>query len=309
MLKGSNNQLYININHLQNNLLILELKKIFCIKIINVNYQEQYISYFSDYTIKYFYMVLIEYIEKNKTFFDNIMVNVLNNLDNNIQDIEHYPNKLELVLLYNHIQVCNNNFNINYFVPFLKNQTDILTDKMYDIKLKYYEYVIHAVHYNWVLQNLTFSDMFYISKYIANISMLKHLMIFQKLDLKFTKFEICCISCNSIDLLEICKIKKQYYKNDLVNYNYNQIKLLLRRENPLYYGMMVNKELQLVNELIYVRNPITNKPIRIDGFIYSRMMRVIFKTSCNNDVYMSDYLSILTHIDKKQNILRKKFFT
>jgi hypothetical protein len=309
MLKSSNNQLCIDINHLQNNLLILELKKMYCIKIINVNYQEEYVSYFSDYTIKYFYIVLTDYLEKNKTSFDNITINVLNTLDNNIQNIEHYPYKLELILLYNYIQICNNNSNIDYFVSFLKTQNDMLKDNMYNVKLKYYEYVIYAIHYNWVLHNLTFSDVFYISKYIVNVSMLKMLMTFKNLDLKFTKFEICCISCNSIDLLNICEIKKQYYKNDLVNYNYNQIKSLLRRENPLYYGMMINKELQLVNELIYVNNPITNKRICIGGNVYPRMMRVIFKASCNNEFFMTNYISILKHIDIKQNALRKKFFT
>ena len=95
----------------------------------------------------------------------------------------------------------------------------------------------------------------------------------------------------------------------MVNYNYNQIKLLLRRENPLYYGMMINKELELVNRLIHVRNPITNKRIHIDGVVYKKMMRIIFKTCYNNAFYLDDYISILKNVDKKQNALRKKFFT
>jgi len=312
MLKGSNTQLNLYVNHLQNNLLILELKKMFCIKFININYQKQYISYFSDYTIKHFYFVLIEYLENNKmcienSTIDNIIFNVLNTIDNNIQNIELYPNKLELLLLYNYIQICKNNFNVNYFVPFFKTHSNILKDVMYNAKMNYYEYVTYAIHYNWLFQNLTFGDIFYISKYIANISMLKNLIIFQKLDLTFTKFELCCVSCSSIDLLEICKIKKQYYNNDLVNYNYNQIKLLLRRENPLYYGMMINKELELVNEIIHVINPITNKRIRIHGIVYKKMMHIIFKTCYKND--FKDYISILKYIDKRQTALRKKFFT
>ena len=314
MLKSSNTQLHLNINCLQNNLLIYELKKIFCIKITNVNYQVQYISYFSDYIIDYFYMVLIEYFEKKTIYIqnytiDNITNNILNNIGKNIQTIKDYPNKLELVLLYNYIQICKNNFNINYFVPFLKTQKNILNDNMYNVKLNYYEYVIYAIHYNWLFQNLTFGDIFYISKYIVNLTMLKNLMAFERLDLTFTKFELCCVSCSSLDILEICKFKKYYYKNDLVNYNYNQIKLLLRRENPLYYGMMINKELELVNRLIHVRNPITNKRIHIDGVVYKKMMRIIFKTCYNNAFYLDDYISILKNVDKKQNALRKKFFT
>ena len=208
MLKSSNTQLHLNINCLQNNLLIYELKKIFCIKITNVNYQVQYISYFSDYIIDYFYMVLIEYFEKKTIYIqnytiDNITNNILNNIGKNIQTIKDYPNKLELVLLYNYIQICKNNFNINYFVPFLKSQKNIPNDNMYNVKLTYYEYVIYAIHYNWVFQNLTFGDVFYISKYIVDLTMLKNLMAFERLDLTFTKFELCCVSCSSLYILEI----------------------------------------------------------------------------------------------------------
>jgi hypothetical protein len=226
---------------------------------------------------------------------------------NNYCNIKFYPNKLELCGLYNFLQIeiVQNKYETEYFINFLKS---VKYDKYEDVKMRYYNSIIDSYHTD--IYSVPFDSMFKMSSDVTSIAMIKKLIGYKALDLSKARLNLCCLSCNEEAIFEICHIKRSLYNDELISHNYTQFKDLLRRENPYYYTFTTNRETFLINEMIYVKNPITNRRMRVNGGLYKRMIGTLSDVNTNENCEGEYYANkILRHVTRKQNYLRTKFFT
>lgn len=242
-------------------------------------------------------------------FTDNTFINNLFNkifyfyVTNNYKDLCIYPNKFELCALYNFLQIevfCIYD-NFNYWFDFLES----FTNKYRDVKIKYYNSVLDSIH-NGIILN--FDQMYTISKYTSSIYIIKKIMGYKILDLSNSNLHLCCITCNYDNLIEICDFKHHFYKDDLVSHNYNQLKSFLYKENIDYYNILISREKTLVNNRIYIKNPITNRRLRLNGSVYKQLM-TFFTDIDDWECFFKYYIKILKYITKRQKMLIKRYFS
>jgi hypothetical protein len=281
---------------------------------------QKYILYFSDiHPIP----VGFEYLTGNYII-NNVFSRVLHFYTlNNFTNLEKYPNKYELFVLYVflHIDLYQYTQNVPYMLTFLENCSGgsgcshnheiQVSDPFYDIKMIYYRHVLNGIHLNTISSHIDLKRMLYISKYITNLSILMRIMTFVQLDLQYTEFDIGCEQCNIMDLFEICFIKMTNQEDLIVSENYRRIKDLLKRKYQFYYRMIIDRETYLINNYIYVKNPKTNKRISINGKTYRRMMKQIYHCTHNNEniKLCKSYNNIIKYVINRQTYLRKKIFS
>lgn len=222
-------------------------------------------------------------------------------VNNNYSNIRKYPNKFELYALYNFLQieVYQNKMEFAHLFNFLESIAN--TSRYYNIRLKYYSSILDTLHTN--LFTVTFDQMFTISSIVISIPIFKKLFGIRILNLSKSKLHLCCLDCNEETLREICHFKLSYQKDDLVSYNYIEFKQLLKRENPYYFAYLENTENYHLNKMIYVKNPSTNKRMRVNGNLYKSFINYI---SSDNTYY---YAKIIKNIAKRREYLRTKIFT
>lgn len=218
----------------------------------------------------------------------------------NYSHISSYPNKLELCALYNFLQIeiFQNKNDFGYWLEFLES----INQKVYsDIIFKYYSSTLDIYHTaNSV--GITFDQMCKMSPIVISAPIFKKIVGYKVLDLSRSKLNLCCVGCTEHNLYEICQIKFSLYKDDLIAYNYLQFKDLLKRESDYYYTVLSNRETYLVNDMIYVKNPVTNRRMRINGGIYKRLIRSLE----SDNKY---YTNILRYVYKQQMLLKERYFT
>ena len=100
-------------------------------------------------------------------------------------------------------------------------------------------------------------------------------------------------------------MKCVYWDDDLISHNYMEIKKMLYTQYLEYYNILINKETYLINDKIYVKNPMTNRRMRINGSLYKKTMITLSKSTRNNKKI---YFDITNFITNKQNYLRKRIF-
>lgn len=220
---------------------------------------------------------------------------------NNYCNIRKYPNKFELYALYNFLQieVYQNKAGFAHLFNFLESIAN--TTRYYNIRLKYYSSILDTLHTNPF--TVTFEQMFTISSIVISVPIFKKLFGIRILNLSKSKLHLCCLDCNEETLREICEFKLSYQKDDLVSYNYIEFKQLLKRENPYYFAYLENSENYHLNEMIYVKNPSTNKRMRVNGNLYKSFIKCI---SVDNTYY---YAKMVKNIAKRREYLRTKIFT
>jgi len=220
---------------------------------------------------------------------------------NNYCNIRKYPNKFELYALYNFLQieVYQNKMGFAHLFNFLESIAN--TTRYYNIRLKYYSSILDTLHTNPF--TVTFDQMFTISSIVISVPIFKKLFGIRVLDLSKSKLHLCCLDCNEETLREICEFKLSYQKDDLVSYNYLEFKQLLKRENPYYFAYLENSENYHLNEMIYVKNPSTNKRMRVNGNLFKSFIKCI---SVDNTYY---YAKMVKNIAKRREYLRTKIFT
>lgn len=251
----------------------------------------------------------------------NHMINIIFNrvlvfyARNNFNHLRHYQNKYELFVLYIllHIDLYQYTQNIKYTLDFLQDLSTNLDrhrDPFYEIKIVYYRYILHGLHYNCISQTIDAHSIAYICKYVTNLSVLSKTFQYCNLDLTNTEFDTGCEQCNIVDLFDICFVRMSKPDDVVVCANYSGIKAFLKRTNVFYYNMLNTRELYLVNSFIYVTNPKTNRRIAINGTTYKRMIRTMYRSAfTKRDMTMyKHYDDIITYISRKQTYLRKKIF-
>ena len=323
ILKNTNVTLKEKITNLQNDILSLHLRYIMKFNSNYVNHMyniieknvfdkiAKYNTYFKMHKLKFVNYQLKEFIFnfKNLYHFD---IAILNNgiLDNAFNKILYYyidnkgilgtyPDKLELLTMYIFLEMYSIS-NWEYLYNFLKNMgsTHPINDRMYDKRLSVYTDIITTQH---IPRFLNVNDIHYISKYVVTVSSLLKVIRFIPLDLSCAKFEVCCATCIN-DLYLLTNVKKENYTNVIVNYNYAQIKNLFKKHYIHYYNEMNYNESFILNDLIYIKNPITNKRVRINGALYKKMMRSMYNNNKKN------YYIIMNNINKQKVFLYQKYF-
>jgi hypothetical protein len=325
-IMSSCRKLYNNIKNYEVYIFHNELKKInkpYNIK--NIKTLDHFFYNFLNYNIiTHFYKFKKRYYRKGKRellrnfiLYEEIPINItdntfINNLFNRVfyfyiknnNNLKYYPNKFELCVLYNFLQIeifCIYD-NFNYWFDFLES----FDNKYRDIKIKYYNSILDSIH-NGII--ITFDQMHTISKYTTSIYIIKKIMGYKLLDLTHSYLNFCCFTCNEDNLIEICDFKRRFYKDHLVSHNYNELKNFLYKENRDFYNILINRETTLVNNQIYFKNPITNKRVRLNSNVYKQLMTFFTENDNDYKAFFEYYIRILNYITRRELILRRRYFS
>lgn len=314
-LQRTNKIMYKNVLSLQNIIMIKELKQFHYetkdVNILKSNAYRHLVYYLDSTYLKDIKRTNCDFkFLKNKalaSIFNKIYAYYIKDLQiNGIfikgADLEKYPNKLEIVILYNFINMeCFANlYNIDYcfkFVNDLYTKKEIIHESFYDLKLKYYNYILDVDRYHSNYIKLSFNQLYQMLPYLTSIAILKKLFGFKVIDLTYTKLFLCCETCVIDNLHYIARLKMNMYKDDLLCYNYSEILNFLKRENTSYYNILLEYERILVKPHIYIRNPKTNRNTRINGITFKKL---------KND--LDEYIYLDKIVNNKRNALIKKFF-
>jgi len=217
--------------------------------------------------------------------------------------IKEYPYLFDLFIFNIYLSIDNllhNDYVINFLILSAPKKC-IYDDIFYNVKIKYYCDIISHKHNKCI--KIEYDILVDISRYITSLCILREIFTHKQIDFKYTKLYQCCHYCAFRNLQIICNIKKMYYDDALISKNYNNLKGFLKRKNIYYYNHLLNEETMLVNDVIYIKNPINNRRMRINGGIYKKKMLEIYKLDYNI------YNDINNYIKNKQLHLKKKFFT
>lgn len=241
----------------------------------------------------------------NKKLFRNDILNnmILNTYNNNYK---FYGSVLNLIVINCFINIVYfpTNIRIEAGFNFLKNfNTPSLFSKFRDIILNYYIYILNSIHNGKNIHD-TFRIIYDISPHIINIYSLKKIFSYKVLDLSNTELLFCCNlnQCVVNNIYSICDTKQAYYKDDLISHNYNEIKAFLYNNCIEYYNILIYRENYLLNEKIFIKNPITNRRMRVNG---KRWIHLICTLKKKNK---SLYNEIIIDVLNQQDILRNKIF-
>jgi hypothetical protein len=250
------------------------------------------------------------YSKKLTIISDNYFINNLYKkimiycLKNNC-NIKGYPYLFDLFIFYMLLNVDNyNNIYNSYTIHFLNLSTPkryIYNDIFYDLKIKFYSYINSYIHNRLII--VDYDILIDISKYLTNICIIRRIFTYKKIDFSSTKLYHCCHYCAFKNLKEICNIKRLNYKDTCISENYNNLKRFLYIKNRHYYNYLLNREKIVVNDIIYVKNPITNKRMRINGTLYKKKMLEFYSL----DYHI--YKSMDNYINDKRCFFIKKYFS
>ncbi len=314
IIKCCNKKLKSIISSLENNIVIHHLNLYYENEIVNDSYNKIYRiknnNLYSFYNlirmnINNYYNQKLTIISEND-YINFLYKKITMYCLKNKCDITGYPYLFDLFVFYMLINIdvyVNNNIYNKYVINFLNLSTpkkNIYNDIFYDLKIKFYVYINSYTHHKLI--KMDYDTIYPISRYLLNICTIKKIFMYKKIDFLFTKLYYCCHYCAFRNLKEICNIKRFYYKDKLILENYNNFKHFLSIINTDYYNFLLNRENIIVNDMIYVKNPITNKRMRINGRFYKNKMLEFY----NLDYTI--YKNIDDCIKNKRTFLKLKFF-
>lgn len=221
-------------------------------------------------------------------------------INNNFCNIKTFPNKLLLLTFYNFQNLeyypQSDYYSFNYRFNFLEQNNIVNTN---DLKIHYYNSVLYKFHYQDYIP-MTFNQMCIISDYVTSMPIIQKILGYKELNLNNTVLNLCCYDCNENCLIEICNLKRHFWKDDLISYNYTQFKTMLKKNNLYYYNFLCNRENIAINSMIYIKNPVTNRRVRVNKTIYNNIIH-------NLDEYKLQ--KITNYISNQKNYFRNKFFS
>jgi hypothetical protein len=336
-LQNTNVDIYKKIQSLHNNIMLRELNKFtYGMTDVNILKDNFYIYLTSFFNSTYLNIKKnndtyhIEYDRNSANSFKFLENNVIKNIYNRIltfyitnkckkyknsyknpyknpyinhKYLEEYPNKLEMIVLYNviNMECFTNLYNRSYLFDFLKTlytRKNIINDIFYDLKYKYYNYILYVENYTPYFIKCSFDQLYQMLPYITSISILKKLFGYRVFDLRYTKLFLCCEECVIGNIYYICNLKNTFWYDDLISHNYLQIVDFLKREKKIYYNILVQREKYLVDNKIYITNPNTNQRMKLTSS-YVRKLKFELQDTCIN-------LDRMLHNQRKKLI--KKYF-
>lgn len=237
----------------------------------------------------------------------NVSKKLFNNdiLDNMVLN-KNNGSILNLIVIncFTSIVYFSNNIRIESGFNFLKNfNTPGHFSKFRDIILNYYIYILNSVHNDKIIYD-KIRIIYEISPYIINIFSLKKILGYKVLDLSNTQLIFCCNleGCVVDNIYSICDTKNSYYNDDLISHNYNEIKTFLYNNCIEYYNILIERENYLLNDKIFIKNPISNRRIRVNG---KRWIHLICNLKKKNKRL---YDEIIIDVLNQQDTLRNKIF-
>jgi hypothetical protein len=255
---------------------------------------------------RYFYnyfKYIISNFSVNKYLFQNeILNNMILNIYNS-QITKNYQNILNIIIIQCFINIIYfpDNIQIESSFNFLKNfnkGNSFL--KFQDIIINYYTYILNSIHNDKIIYN-KFRIIYDISPHIINIYSLKKIFSYRLLDLSNTRLLFCCNLEHCIDdnINNICNTKYAYYNDDLISHNYIEVKTFLYKNCIEYYNILIERENYLLNEKLFIKNPNSNRRMRVNGKRWMHYISNLEKT--DRDEFIIDVL-------KQQDRLRSKIF-
>lgn len=234
---------------------------------------------------------------------DNIFLKVMYwyNMYNNL---EHFPNKLDLFILYRFIKIIilpqtdtSSNMTENN-ISFINELTDNCHAHFQTVATDYYRFVLEKK------STIKLQTMHKMSKYATTLPIIKKLFGCYTLNLTQCQLVSCCEDCNMKALREICQFK-MYNPNDyFLSSNYYNIKLFLYYAQPFLFRNMLTIERKLVNSKIVYHHPYTQRRIRLN----SRVSRKLMFKFCYEDVHIDYYHYLQQYILTCQNNLLAYYF-
>ena len=254
----------------------------------------------------YFYNYLkyiISNFSVNKYLFQNdILNNMILNVYNNYFT-NYYPNVLNLIIIQCFINIVYfpNNIQLESGFNFLKNfnkPSQFL--KFEDVIINYYTYILNSIHNDRIIYD-KFRIIYDMSPHIINIYSLKKIFSYRLLDLSKTRLLFCCNleHCIVENINSICNTKYAYYNDDLTSHNYIEVKTFLYKECVEYYNILIERENYLLNEKLFIKNPITNRRMRVNGKRWMFFISSLTKKDRND---------FIIYVIQQQDILRSKIF-
>lgn len=219
---------------------------------------------------------------------------------NNYTNIKQYPLQFELYafFLFYQIEICKDKTNFNMIIDFIESLDQEHFRYMRD---NYYHDILYNI--NSLPFILTFQQMYIMSKTTISVPVFKKLIGYKILNLSNSSFNDSYNTPNHSIIFEICSYKITYWKDPLVSHNYSEFKNLLHKDNKYYYEYMLNVETTLVNDMIYIKNPETNRRMRINGKNYERVMNSFYKKDYNT------YKLLVSRLNKSQTFFKHRYFT
>lgn len=313
LFKSCNKKLQYTINSLEKNIIRLHLKLYYKNELHDESYNNLYKIKNNDMYNFYnliqknmdnFYNYKLIVISDNH-YINNLYTKIMIHCLRNNCSIIEYPYLFDLFIFYIllNIDKYNNIYN-DYVINFLNLSTpkeDIYNDIFYNIKIKFYSCIISYIHNKFIIIN--YNLLIDMTKYITSTCVLRKIFTYKSLDLKFTKLYQCCHFCAFKNIKQICNTKSLYYKDSLISENYNKLKYFLKIKNIDYYNYLLNRETLVVNDIIYIKNPLNNRRMKINGNYYKKKMLEIYTLDYNIYKNMNNY------VNEKRVFLKKKFFS
>lgn len=216
-----------------------------------------------------------------------------------IRNLKKYTNIFELFIFYNL-------FKIHIYKD--------ITDVMWNIKFLH-DFSIHnkikEQYFTYILTfdvQLNLEHIYIISKNIITLEFIQRILAYRPLELFKTKFIDNCDDEKTDKLLEeIISIKFNRSIDEIINYNYSQIKSMIKRNNCNVFNKILSKELEIINRHIYIRNPYTNLKLKLNSPHAQNLLYKLQFENPNCDSH-KHFLGIQKHIKRQQGILYSKFF-
>ena len=207
-----------------------------------------------------------------------------------------YPNSVELYLFFHFLKliVHKQYINVDYYIDFIKEFTHHRFDDIF------YNYTNYFVKNITIDHTIKFDTLHKLSSYSTSVWILKKLLSYKVLDLKHTVL----IPEDDYELSKICiadivLFKFNHQNDDLISHNYNSIRNILIQNKKLL-ELMDRYETLLVNRIITIIDPFTNKKIYITGKSYKNLKNKLICPKLNN--------SLNRIIISKQHHFKKIYF-
>lgn len=306
-LCSANNQLFHKINRISKYILTEEVKK----QNITTNDVYNFTQYFlellySKYntpeTVQYPYYIKNLIIRH----FSNLSPCLLNLAEHIVtwfvfkKEIFSYDFPLILYMFYVllNIEFLRNTKNVSYYVVVLS-QFICSNPDMTEIAFNYFQFIIQ----NKIPMNVNIIHL--VSKQAVSICLLKKLFGVKYLDLSHSKLVRCCLDCAEENIKEIVYYKYNKNRDLFLSFNYQEIKLFLKRENYPLYHKLERYEHLIVNKKISIPDPETNIMIKLSSF---RAKKLLFQLKFEVP-HHDECLVLERYIHHRQNILRKEYFS
>lgn len=147
-----------------------------------------------------------------------------------------------------------------------------------------------------------------VSTHVVTVSTLSKLFAIKILDLGKASLVPCCDFCYNNDLGNIVLYKFNRPQDELLSYNYLQIKNFFRNCNQSLYHSMCEYELVLINKMITYINPFNGRRLRVNNRVSNRFMYWLMFEKYNSPGHLNTYNTLVNYIRRRQTELLHQFF-